>query len=143
MKPTGRELIDVLERIAALEWYRYPKYDSATSASVVWRFDSNQTKSEQIVQIIEEIRSALNVVVNNEWSLKYTGRNWVLAPVKVVQLEESGRFRTDGEVNSHIAQEEPDFFTKAHVDLVEIASAVAFGIKKRSNRGQTTIIPKE
>jgi hypothetical protein len=72
----------------------------------------------------------LDAVANIEWSLKYTGRNWVLAPIKVIQLEESGRFRTDGEVNRHIAQEEPDFFTKAHVDLVEIANAVAFGIQK-------------
>lgn len=130
MKPTGRELIDVLERIASLEWYRYSKYDSATSAGVVWRFDSNRTNSEQAIQIIEAIQSALDAVANIEWSLKYTGRNWVLAPIKVIQLEESGRFRTDGEVNNHIAQEEPDFFIKAHVDLVEIAKAVAFGTQK-------------
>jgi hypothetical protein len=94
MKPTGRELIDVLERIAALEWYRYSKYDSATSAAVVWRFDSNQANSEQVLQVIEVIRSALDAVANIEWSLKYTGRNWVLAPSKVIQLEESGLMLT-------------------------------------------------
>jgi hypothetical protein len=134
MKITGREFIDELEKNAALEWYRYPRSEievgGSASAVVVWRFDTNQTSNERIIQINAVIRSALDTVTNFEWDLKYTGRNWMLAPVKFLKLEESGRFRNDGEVRSYIAQEEPDFFTKAHADLLEIANAVAYFIQK-------------
>lgn len=133
MKTTGAELIDILERIAVLEWYGYSRYERGgkkpTSAGVVWRFDSNRTNNEQVIQIIEMIRSALIDAANIEWGLKYTGRNWVLAPTKIFQLEESGEFKNDGEVDSYIVKNDPDFFTKAHEDLIKISNAVAVRIR--------------
>ncbi|WP_147305225.1 hypothetical protein [Alkalilimnicola ehrlichii] len=130
MKPTGRELIDVLEKAAVLEWFRYPRSSldegSVTPPVVVWRFDSTKTSVEQIQHVIATIQSVLAAFVGNvAWSLKNTGRNWVLLPTRVRELEESGQFRTDGEVLDYLRQEDPFFGKEAHHDLVEIAGAVA------------------
>lgn len=127
MKTTGRELIDALEQVSVLEWYRYSRYEQCvsipTSATVAWRFDSNRTSNERAAKVVEVIQSVINTAAGIEWCLNYTGRNWVLAPAKVIQLEETGRFGNDGEVNKHIAQHDPMFFTRAHNDLLRISNA--------------------
>ncbi len=53
------------------------------------------------------------------WALEFSGRNWVLHTEKASQLEKSGRFRTDGEINNYIFQEEPELFMKAQEDFPE------------------------
>ena len=102
------------------------------SATVVWRFDFTRMADEQADQIIATIQSILGEKKRHRWSLRFIGRNWVLSPLRVMQLEDSGRFRTDKEVNNYIAQEDADFFKMAHVDLVEISNA--FSMENTSSK---------
>jgi hypothetical protein len=128
MKTPGRELIDALEKVAFLEWYRHPmggqNADNFKSITVVWRFDKNRTSEEQAALIAEKIQSAIDTVARFDWVLRYSGRNWVLSPAKVVSLEKSGRFRMDVEIYIYINQEEPDFFNRMYPDLVKISDAI-------------------
>src|SRR5687768_11800911 len=103
MRPTGGEVIDVLEKAADLEWFRYTcaeaDRDATTAPITVWRFNSTGTDAETPDRVIRALRSVLDEFSGNvPWSLKFTGRNWVLRPTQVQQLEDAGNFRTDGEV---------------------------------------------
>ena len=125
MKITGRELIDVLETKATLEWYRYPRYHpgASTSAAVVWRYDPNQN-GEQINRINAAIESNLEGG-GIKWGFRFKGRNWGLVPSLLLELESSGKFKGEKAIYNYLAQESPDFFDKACIDLARIANAVA------------------
>jgi hypothetical protein len=126
MKITGREVIDILERIAVLEWFRYSRFgvseDSVSPPVVTWRFDMNATSYTKANHIIEIMKSVLaNDTSKMKWTLKNSGRNWVLLPTELSELEDSGSFRTDGELLAHMTRERPTFFINAFDDIVMIA----------------------
>lgn len=126
----GREIIDVLARAADLDWFRYPRTESEESAIyapvTVWRFTSTHTSNEQSEHVISALRAVLDSFSGNvSWSLTLSGRNWVLLPTRVKELEDSRQFRTDGELLDYLLREEPGLGPKAHEDLAAIADALA------------------
>lgn len=130
MRATGREVIDVLEEVIDLDWFRYARAeaDSATTHApiTVWRFKSTDAADELPNRVVAALRSVLNGFSGNvPWTLTFSERNWVLLPIEVQELEDSGRFRTDGELLDHLRRESPGLGRKAHEDLVAIAEALA------------------
>jgi hypothetical protein len=137
MRTTGREIIDVLEKVADLDWFRYTRIGSdgtTTHAPItVWRFTTTDTDNEAAEQIVSALRSVLDGFSGHmSWSLKFTGRNWVLLPTHVQDLEDSGRFRTDGELLDHLLREDPGLATRAAEDLGVIAHELARSLGMRS-----------
>jgi len=123
MSATGREVVDILEKAGALEWFRYTKVIDNTQIPVtVWRFKSSDTFDEAEQLIIRALRQALDHLSGNtSWSLVFSGRNWVLAPKVLRDLEDSGQFRTDGEVIEYLRRTNPSLGQTASSDLVAIA----------------------
>jgi hypothetical protein len=137
MRATGREVIEVLEKITDLEWFQYARTEPDGTAThvpiTVWRFKSVDTAVEPGERVILALRSVLSGFLGNvPWSLKLSERNWVLLPTQVKELEDSGQFRTDGELLDHLRREDPGLGRKAHEDLAAIADDLArqLGIRK-------------
>lgn len=124
MTSTGRELIDVLERVSTVEWFRYTNIDPDSDASipvVVWRF-GDATSGDDVKKIVTLLFSVISRSSPDvEWTLSQCGQNWVLAPSQVHSLEQSGVFRTDGEVMEFLAKREPGLASRAHNSLLRIA----------------------
>lgn len=130
MKPTGREVIDVLEKAVGLEWFRYARAEvdctTTTAPITVWRFNSTQIGAERADGAVRALRSVLDEFSGNvSWSLEPSGKNWVLVPAQVQQLESGGNFRTDGEVLKHLRAQDPSLGRRAHEDLAAIAAELA------------------
>jgi hypothetical protein len=130
MSATGREVIDVIEKVVDLEWFRYARAETdgaTTSVPVtVWRFKSAETADEMANRVVHALRSVLSGLRGNvSWSLKFSGRNWVLLPTQVQELEDSGRFRTDGELMDYLRREFPDLSRQAYEDLAAISHGLA------------------
>lgn len=128
MRATGREVIDVLENVIDLDWFRYAPAETGGATAyapiTVWRFQFQDTASAN--HVIQALRSVLDGFSGNvPWSLKVSGRNWVLLPKQVQELEDSGRFRTDGELLDYLRAEDPDLGRRAHEDLAAIADGLA------------------
>lgn len=129
MKNPGKEVIDVIEKITSLDWFRCTGFGfdevSANTIVVVWRFKSIDP-NELTERIICSLRLVLQQFAGNlSWSLKFTGRNWVLRPTEVQELEDSERFRTDGELLAHLRSKHPDLGRRACEDLAAIAEELA------------------
>jgi hypothetical protein len=130
MKATGREVVDVIETIVQLDWFRYVRVDSDhTPVSVpvtVWRFKSADAADQPGNRVIQALRFVLDGLSSSvPWSLTFSGRNWVLSPRQVQELEDSGRFKTDGELLQHLRTEFPELGQRASDDLVKIANGLA------------------
>lgn len=130
MRATGREVIDVLEKVIDLDWFRYARAETdgvTTPAPItVWRFKSADTADELADRVVEALRSVLDGFSGNvHWTLRFSGRNWALVPTSVQELEDSGRFRTDGELLDHFRRDDPGLGRKAHEDLAAIADGLA------------------
>jgi hypothetical protein len=136
MKSTGNDLIDVLRKISRLEWYRGSAIQPDGSFDylpfAVWRFDQNEMSAEDIEHVISTIRSVLGSFNGKvPWSLELPGRNWVLTPLRARELELSRRFRTDGEIEKHLAEVDPAFCADAHADFAAIASDLSRCLTKK------------
>lgn len=137
MRATGREVIDVIERTVDLDWFRYtraPQDDVAAPAPITaWRFRSTSGTDEPSERVVEALSAVLDRFSGNtHWTLRFSGRNWVLLPTQVQELEDSGRFRTDGDILNYLQQQNPGFGLKAHEDLVVIADRLT----RQINRGK-------
>lgn len=123
MSATGREVIDVLESHGELEWFRYTRIAAASHIPVtVWRFKSSDTSNEAEQHVITSLRETLaHFHGGTNWALFFSGRNWVLAPRQLRDLEESGQFRTDSDVIEHLLKANPSLSQIASQDLVAIA----------------------
>lgn len=134
MKSAGREIIDVLEKAVEVDWFRCAGFGFDEVASntvfVVWRFKIADGADELANRVVQALRSVLGGFSGNmSWMLKQSGRNWVLLPTRLQELEESGRFGTDGELLDHLRREEPSFGRKAHEDLSAIADGLAHQLR--------------
>jgi hypothetical protein len=136
MSPTGREIIDVLEKVVDLEWFRYTRAEGIDPASMsvpitVWRFNST-VGAEKVDQVVDTLRSVLAGFSGNvQWSLNYSGRNWVLQPTQVQQLEDAATFKTHGDLLDSLRSQDPKLGPQAHEDLRVIAGKLAHQLQVR------------
>lgn len=134
---TGREIIDVLERFFVLEWFRnavskvieeynYPPI-------IVWRYAAESMKSEDIKRAEEMVMTAVKTFQGNvAWVLYFSGKNWVLLPKQVKELEDSGSYRSDSEIITELGESDPDFGVSANNDLPVLAEYIAGYLLKNS-----------
>lgn len=131
MEITGREVIDVIEKISSLDWFRYPNVDYLEERLkippvVVWRFDPSNVNYESAKRVTAIVKDVINRYRGNvDWSFKAVEKNWVLMPTRIQELEESGQYRTDGEILMHLAKVDPIFGKDAYSDLLVIASEIS------------------
>jgi len=126
---TGREIIDVLERFSVLAWFRYGTLKNVDQNKyppiIIWRYDVNAMKSEDIKLAEDMITIAAETFRGNvSWVLYFSGRNWVLLPKRVKDMEDSGEYRNDTEILTMLGENEPSFGLKANEDLAELAKLI-------------------
>jgi len=134
---TGREITDVLERFFVLEWFRnavskvieqynYPPV-------IVWRYDAEAMKPEDIKRAENMIITAVKTFQGNvSWVLYFSGRNWVLLPKRVKDLEDSGAFLSDTEIITELGASDPSFGVEANNDLPALAKCMEEYLSKSS-----------
>ena len=130
--PTGSEFIDVLEKFSTLEWYRLStrKGFEVDCPINVWRFDFKKTDPEWADQIIFTLHAVLKDFSGNvDWTLEKPefsvegrpGRNWVLSPTRLKEMDYSGKFSSFVEARSQLYQDDPSLGPQAYEDLDKIS----------------------
>ncbi|MEQ6340902.1 MAG: hypothetical protein M3A44_04430 [Gammaproteobacteria bacterium] len=126
---TGREIIDVLERFFVLAWFRYGALKSPDQNQyppiIIWRYDADVMAADDIRLAESAITMAVESFLGNvNWVLYFSGRNWVLVPKRVKDLEDAGEYRSDTEILTMLAENDPSFGFKANSDLPALAKCI-------------------
>jgi hypothetical protein len=118
--PSAR-FIQALQQAAELEWYRYT--DKATGRLqfvpplLVWRYRKDEPRLDEALQTtVDSFRGRV------KWLFELQGRNWVLAPDRLIQLQQERRLPTDSVAVRTLAEEDPSFSEAALMDLDEITN---------------------
>lgn len=132
------ELMDAIRAVVDLDFFRMPAESSASELPLlVWRY----AKEKGAEQLIAEINSIIESAIQRwrvEWQFRYSGRNWVLAPKRFLELEDSGRFRLYPEILRHLETVDPDLTRRANADLAEIVGKVTAALRDL-NRSRTLL----
>lgn len=121
---TGFEIIDVLKTWGELEWVRCKAADGkderlSRPPFSVWRYKQRHPELESsIVKAVESFQG------NVEWEIKFTGKNWVIAPQRLHEIQEVRGYRTDGEALRALAKEDPEFGKQANYDVPALANKI-------------------
>jgi hypothetical protein len=123
-EPAQLMLRQELLRVIELEQYGTPQDWSGSRAPfVVWRC----TPAAEAEPAAEEITRHFTSTLSNrriEWDLRKQRRNWLLAPRRYFDLEESGAFRMYTEIFEHLEKTDPELGRLANQDIREIAARV-------------------
>ncbi|GKS73788.1 hypothetical protein AVME950_02850 [Acidovorax sp. SUPP950] len=138
MKDFGRGVINALEGVAKLEWFRYPVLKPEQIGFVlpiaVWRFDKNTVDDYLENRLISCLTSLLeNYNGNFPWSLSEVGRNWILQPLLIKKLQDSGAFKNEEEVRNHVLNFHSNVMAQAFDDYKAIAGLMEADLKTLSN----------
>lgn len=122
---TGREIIDILEKISELEWYRYKTLNDPKQhiypPIIVWRFK----ESSKIEDLKNAIKKAVDCFQGNvEWVFKTTSKNFVLIPSMIEEMTNSGKYRTDTQIVSFLAENDPEYGKLANSDVPNLAKHI-------------------
>ena len=134
---TGREIIDVLERFLVLAWFRYGAVKSSDQNQyppiVIWRYDTDVMVADDIRLAENAITTAVESFLGNvNWVLYFSGRNWVLVPKRFKDMEDTGEYRSDTEILTMLAEDDPNFGLKANSDLPALAKCIEGYLSKKS-----------
>ena len=135
---TGREIIDVLERFSKLSWFRYSASNDPIQLKYppvnVWRYDTDLMVNEDIKLVENMICDAVSSFQGNViWVVFFSGRNWVLVPKRVKDLEDDGKYSVDTELLTILARDDPDFGLKANDDLPVLAKHIEGYLSQKGN----------
>ncbi|ANJ67312.1 hypothetical protein A9404_07875 [Halothiobacillus diazotrophicus] len=123
---TGREVIDVLERFFVLEWFRVAVSKSTRDYNyppvMAWRYAVHSMKREDITEAEEKVATAVRAFQGKvDWVVWFSGKNWVLLPARVKELEDSGLYLSDSEIVAYLGEMDPEFGVRANNDLPMLA----------------------
>ena len=109
MISVARQLIDSLQSRGDLAWYRYAGGFSddgrATAPVVIWRF-AGQTPGG-LEESLSKITSSESRLVR--WNFGFHGRNWVLLPSRVLEIQKNRDLPTDMAAVGALAEEDQSF----------------------------------
>ncbi|WP_259779842.1 hypothetical protein [Aestuariispira ectoiniformans] len=136
---TGREVIDVLQRYYSLSWYRCRNLSDSSQAKyppvIVWRYNADEMESDELFLAEKAVQKAVFSYTGEvDWVLYFTGRNWVLVPKEVKEIEDSGEYRVDMEILIALGEKDPGFGVKENQDLVQLARHIE---KCLANKNET------
>lgn len=123
---TGREVIDVLESFFVLEWFRSAVSKSTRDYNyppvIVWRYAAHSMRQEDITKAEEKVVTAVKAFQGDvDWVVYFSGKNWVLLPARVKELEDSGLYLSDSEIVAELGEMDPEFGVRANNDLPLLA----------------------
>ncbi|WCM86432.1 hypothetical protein [Acidovorax sp. NCPPB 3576] len=138
MKGFGRGVIDALEGVAKLEWFRYPVLKPEQIGFVlpvaVWRFDKNTVDDHLENRLISCLASLLDSYKGDfPWSLSKVGRNWILQPLLIKKLQDSGAFKNEEEIRNHVLNFHSNLMVQAFYDYKAIEGLMKVQLKAISN----------
>jgi hypothetical protein len=114
-------ILEVLCDLADVEWARAgPAQDWPDQLSqpplVVWRYKAPDERLEEAIKrAVESFRGEV------EWEIYLGGRNWVIAPRRLRQVQVEGGYRVDTEAMAALAHDDPGFCEKANRDVPLLA----------------------
>jgi hypothetical protein len=118
------KFVALLAQSGELEWYRY--LGGATEDGrgipplVVWRFAQRDQRFEQ--KLLRAVGSFHGAVA---WSCERPGRNWVLTPTRVLELQQDLSLASDTAALTEISRVDPKFSLVALRDLRALTDHVA------------------
>jgi hypothetical protein len=124
MTSPATRFIALLQTHVELAWFRIagPLGDGQPPVPplVVWRYQRPQPALE----------GAIRKVVSNfqgrvSWLYEQQGRNWVLIPSRVAQVQQDRALPTDAAAIRVLSHEDPQFCSSAQSDLADLADEVA------------------
>ena len=86
---------------------------------IVWRYKEPNPKIEQA--IVDAVNSFPGSV---DWEIRFSGRNWIIAPRRVREFRETRDFRIDVEALRVLADEEPKLGEMANKDIPRLAEHI-------------------
>jgi hypothetical protein len=122
---SGREIIDVLEKIGELDWYKYKSISEDEQLIyppvIIWRFKKD-TELDIFPELITKAVEGFQGKVN--WLVEYNGKNWVLLPDLIKEMGQSGKFKVDSQITMAIAEDDPDYGVLANNDVPLLANHI-------------------
>jgi hypothetical protein len=122
MVTEGKEFFQYLSGLGALEWGRLADGRSHSERLapplLVWRFvDPGPADFDKPIESV--VHSPTRLIA---WRFCKPGRNWVLTPQRVWDVQTSRSLGTDSMAISAIAEEDPSFCATALDDLGQIVA---------------------
>lgn len=122
---TGREIIDVFERIGELEWYKYKSLlednQLVYPPIILWRFKKGQ-KLDGFAELVTEAVKDFHGKV--KWIVEYNGKNWVLLPDLINKMSQSGKFKVDSQIIIALAEDNPEYGIMANNEAPQLAEYI-------------------
>ena len=121
--------MDVLRKHGDLDWGRCtgtglsPQRPRRPPCSV-WRYRVRDPRRELAISTAVE-----GFTGKVDWEIVFTGRNWVVAPTRIRDYQESHGIALDVIALDHIATEDPGLVRDALEDLPRLAAAVASALQ--------------
>ncbi|GBF82220.1 hypothetical protein [Aphanothece sacrum] len=121
---TGLEILEILEILGELEWVRCSatrgKADRLErSPFVVWRYKTRDINLESLlIKAVESFRG------NVEWEIKFTGKNWLIAPKLLEKFQQERDYKKDVDALKAISIEFPEFCQQANEDVPALAAKI-------------------
>ena len=124
--------IAMLAEHARLEWYRFlggPQEDGTVLAPlVVWRFQSPEPSLEGAIR---DATSGFDSQVG--WHCERHGRNWVLAPQRVLDAQRDRDLATDTAALSLLANDDPQFSGEAYREMRALTKHVSAALADQAS----------
>lgn len=121
----GLQLVQAFKLIAELEYWAAPHTSSASRPPfVVWRLAHSEGAKLVDAEIADHVRNVIRARTL-EWELRRTGKNWLLAPKRFLEIEDSRRFRLYSEALSYLERADPEFGIRANDELRMIAADIS------------------
>ncbi len=113
-----------LQESADVEWYRFAETANDSGVAqpplVVWRY-KEPIEPAVLDSIRRSIRAENRLVT---WYFDKPGRNWVLVPERVTEIQMDRNLATDTNAIAILAAEDPEFCEQAASDFNAIAAEV-------------------
>ncbi|WP_407552405.1 hypothetical protein QOM21_21640 [Streptomyces sp. Pv4-95] len=138
MSVTGQQILKTLSLFDPIEWIRTssgrnPVEGYTQSPHVAWRFADGG--DVEIARLIETL--VRNSPTENDWTLDYSARNWLLAPSRVLNECSSDNISFRQAV-MRITLSDPDFCELANSDLALIISRLQDYVMNTEGREDQT-----
>ncbi|MGK7945789.1 MAG: hypothetical protein AB4058_15105 [Microcystaceae cyanobacterium] len=121
---TGLEILEILQQLGELEWVRCGATRGQTHKFdrppfIAWRYKTRDLNLESLfIQAVESFQGHV------EWEIKFTGKNWLIAPKFMEKFQQERGYKQDIAAMKALSVEFPEFCQKANQDVPALATKI-------------------